>query len=166
MTEQIRPADQPDTEEFLALVREYDLRHRRLAYRLLGDRDRMDDVLQEAYARAFRALPRFRGRSGLATWLYRIVYNTCIDELRRSGARKEVSLEEWRERGGRRDDVEQRLDLEAALASLSPELRAVVLLVDADELSYDEAAEILGIPAGTVASRLSRARDALRGALQ
>ncbi|HXV03628.1 MAG TPA: RNA polymerase sigma factor [Gaiellaceae bacterium] len=166
MTEQIRPADQPDTEEFLALVREYDLRHRRLAYRLLGDRDRMDDVLQEAYARAFRALPRFRGRSGLATWLYRIVYNTCIDELRRSGARKEVSLEEWRERGGRRDDVEQRLDLEAALASLSPELRAVVLLVDADELSYEEAAEVLGIPPGTVASRLSRARDTLKGALR
>jgi RNA polymerase sigma-70 factor (ECF subfamily) len=166
VTEQIRPADQPDTEEFLALVREYDLRHRRLAYRLLGDRDRMDDVLQEAYARAFRALPRFRGRSGLATWLYRIVYNTCIDELRRSGARKEVSLEEWRERGGRRDDVEQRLDLEAALASLSPELRAVVLLVDADELSYEEAAEVLGIPPGTVASRLSRARDTLKGALR
>jgi RNA polymerase sigma-70 factor (ECF subfamily) len=166
VTEQIRPADQPDTEEFLALVREYDLRHRRLAYRLLGDRDRMDDVLQEAYARAFRALPRFRGRSGLATWLYRIVYNTCIDELRRSGARKEISLEEWRERGGRRDDVEQRLDLEAALASLSPELRAVVLLVDADELSYEEAAEVLGIPAGTVASRLSRARDTLKGALR
>lgn len=166
MTEEIRPADQPDTEEFLALVREYDLRHRRLAYRLLGDRDRMDDVLQEAYARAFRALPRFRGRSGLATWLYRIVYNTCIDELRRSGARKEISLEEWRERGGRRDDVEQRLDLEAALASLSPELRAVVLLVDADELSYEEAAEVLGIPPGTVASRLSRARDTLKGALR
>jgi RNA polymerase sigma-70 factor, ECF subfamily len=166
VTEQIRPADQPDTEEFLALVREYDLRHRRLAYRLLGDRDRMDDVLQEAYARAFRALPRFRGRSGLATWLYRIVYNTCIDELRRSGARKEISLEEWRERGGRRDDVEQRLDLEAALASLSPELRAVVLLVDADELSYEEAAEVLGIPLGTVASRLSRARDTLKGALR
>lgn len=166
MTEQIRPADQPDTEEFLALVREYDVRHRRLAYRLLGDRDRMDDVLQEAYARAFRALPRFRGTSGLATWLYRIVYNTCIDELRRSGSRREVSLEEWRERGGRRDDVEQRLDLEAALAALSPDLRAVVLLVDVDELSYEEAAEVLGIPPGTVASRLSRARDALKGALR
>jgi RNA polymerase sigma-70 factor, ECF subfamily len=166
VTEEIRPADQPDTEAFLELVREYDLRHRRLAYRLLGDRDRMDDALQEAYARAFRALPRFRGTSGLATWLYRIVYNACIDELRRSGSRKEISLEEWRERGGRRDDVEQRLDLEAALASLTPELRAVVLLVDADELSYEEAAEVLGIPPGTVASRLSRARDTLKGALR
>jgi RNA polymerase sigma-70 factor, ECF subfamily len=165
VTEEIRSPDRPDTEVLLALIRDYDLRHRRLAYRLLGDPDRMDDALQEAYARAFRALPRFRGSSGLATWLYRIVYNACIDELRRSGARKEVSLEEWRERGGRRENVEERLDLEAALASLSPDLRAVVLLVDADELTYEEAAEILGVPPGTVASRLSRARDALKGAL-
>jgi RNA polymerase sigma-70 factor, ECF subfamily len=166
VTEEIRTPDRPDTEALLALIEEYDLRHRRLAYRLLGDRDRMDDALQEAYARAFRALPRFRGSAGLATWLYRIVYNACIDELRRSGSRKEVSLEEWRERGGRRDNVEQRLDLEAALASLTPDLRAVVLLVDADELSYEEAAEVLGIPPGTVASRLSRARDTLIGALR
>jgi RNA polymerase sigma-70 factor, ECF subfamily len=166
VTEEIRSPDRPDTEVLLALIQEYDVRHRRLAYRLLGDRDRMDDALQEAYARALRALPRFRGTSGLATWLYRIVYNACIDELRRSGARKEVSLEQWRERGGRREDVDQRLDLEAALATLTPELRAVVLLVDADELTYDEAAEVLGVPSGTVASRLSRARDALKGALR
>jgi RNA polymerase sigma-70 factor, ECF subfamily len=166
VTEEIRAPDRPTTEDFLALVREYDLRHRRLAYRLLGDRHRMDDALQEAYARAYRALPRFKGTSGLATWLYRIVYNACIDELRRSGSRKEVSLEEWRERGAGREDVEQRLDLEAALAALTPELRAVVLLVDADELTYDEAAEVLGVPPGTVASRLSRAREQLKGALQ
>lgn len=165
MTEKVRPIGDLDADAFMSLVREFDLRHRRLAFRLLNDRDRMDDVLQEAYARAFRALPRFRGGASAASWLYRIVYNACIDELRRSGARKEISLEEWRERGAA-PDVEQRLDLEAALATLPVDLRTVVLLVDADELSYDEAAEILGIPAGTVASRLSRARDALRGALQ
>jgi RNA polymerase sigma-70 factor, ECF subfamily len=165
VTEEIRAAQGVDAESFLALVRQFDLRHRRLAFRLLGDRDRMDDVLQEAYARAFRALPGFRGHSSLGTWLYRIVYNACLDDLRRSGARKEVSLDEWRE-GSRTELVEQRLDLEAALAALPAELRAVVLLVDAEELSYDEAADALGIPAGTVASRLSRARETLRGALQ
>jgi RNA polymerase sigma-70 factor, ECF subfamily len=166
VTEEIGPARRLDAEGFLSVVREFDLRHRRLAFRLLGDRDRMDDVLQEAYARAFRALPRFSGRASLGTWLYRIVYNACLDELRRSGARKEVPLEEWREaRPERADLVEQRLDLEAALEALPPDLRAVVLLVDADELSYEEAAEVLGIPAGTVASRLSRAREALKGAL-
>ncbi len=165
-SERIGPVGRVSPDEFVELIREFDLRHRRLAYRLLGDRDRMDDVLQEAYARAFRALPKFRGRAGIGTWLYRIVYNTCIDELRRSGALKEVSLDQWPEApAGRSDSVETRLDLEAALAALPAEHRAVVLLVDADELTYDEAAEVLGIPAGTVASRLSRARDALKEAL-
>ena len=156
-----------DADEFVRLVGEYDLRHRRLAYRLLGDRDRMDDVLQDAYARAFRALPRFTGRAALGTWLYRIVYNACVDDLRRRRGRNEVSLEEWDRRAAApAESVEERLDLAAALAGLPVELRAVVLLVDADELSYDEAAEVLGIPPGTVASRLSRARDALKEALR
>lgn len=167
MSHETRPVESLDAEGFLQLIREFDLRHRRLAFRLLGDRHRMDDVLQEAYARAFRALPRFAGRASAGTWLYRIVYNTCLDDLRRSGARKEISLDEWREAGSDRTErVEQRLDLEAALAALPVELRAVVLLVDAEELSYDEAAEILGIPPGTVASRLSRARAVLRAALE
>jgi RNA polymerase sigma-70 factor (ECF subfamily) len=165
VTEQRRPAERLDEDAFLAAIREYDVAHRRLAYRLLGDRSRMDDVLQDAYGRAFRALPRFRGQASLGTWLYRIVYNACLDELRRSGARREISLDEWRETRDRTDDVEQRLDLAAALAALPVELRAVVLLVDAEELSYEEAAGVLAIPAGTVASRLSRAREVLRGAL-
>jgi hypothetical protein len=62
VTEEIRPADQPDTEQFLALVREYDLRHRRLAYRLLGDRDRMDDALQEARRPEGVSLAGYEGR--------------------------------------------------------------------------------------------------------
>ncbi len=167
VSHETRPVESLDAEGFLRLIREFDLRHRRLAFRLLGDRHRMDDVLQEAYARAFRALPRFAGRASAGTWLYRIVYNACLDDLRRSGARKEVPLDEWREAGSNRTErVEQRLDLEAALAALPVELRAVALLVDAEELSYDEAAEILGIPPGTVASRLSRARAVLRAALE
>ena len=167
VTDEIKPVGRVDADAFVVLVRELDLRHRRLAFRLLGDRARMDDVLQDAYARAFRALPGFSGRASLGTWLYRIVYNACLDDLRRSGARKEVSLDEWHEpEAGRNEGIEQRLDLEAALAALPVQLRAVVLLVDADELSYDEAAEVLGIPAGTVASRLSRAREALKGALR
>lgn len=166
MTDESRPVERFDVEGFLAALRQYGVVHRRLAYRLLGDRSRMDDVLQDAYARAYRALPGFRGRASLGTWLYRIVYNACLDDLRRSGARKEVSLDEWRDGVGRTEPVEERLDLAAALAALPVELRAVVLLVDADELSYDEAAEVLQIPPGTVASRLSRARELLRAALQ
>jgi RNA polymerase sigma-70 factor (ECF subfamily) len=153
-----------DAEAFVELVERHDLSHRRLAFRLLGDRGRMDDVLQEAYVRAFRALPRFRGESSLETWLYRIVYNACVDDLRRRHDHE--TLEEWDERLAALTEPEERLDLAAALASLPPELRAAVLLVDAEGLSYAEAAVILGVPAGTVASRLNRARSHLQAVLK
>ena len=154
-----------DADSFIELVKRDDVSHRRLAFRLLGDGDRMDDVLQEAYVRAFRALPRFRGDSSLETWLYRIVYNACVDDLRRH--REHETLEEWDERlVAAPTEPEERLDLAAALASLPPELRAVVLLVDAEGLSYAEAADVLGAPAGTIASRLNRARSHLQALLK
>jgi RNA polymerase sigma-70 factor (ECF subfamily) len=156
-----------DVDAFVALLARYDTSHRRLAFRLLGDRERMDDALQEAYARAFRALRSFRGRSALGTWLYRIVYNACLDELRRASGRREVPLAEWHggEERGPAEAVAERLDLAGALASLPIELRAVTLLVDAEGLSYEEAGEVLAVPAGTVASRLNRARATLRASL-
>jgi RNA polymerase sigma-70 factor (ECF subfamily) len=154
-----------DGAAFVALLERHDLSHRRLAFRLLGDSGRMDDVLQEAYARAFRALTRFRGDSSLETWLYRIVYNACVDDLRQR--REHETLEEWDERlVAAPTEPEDRLDLAAALASLPPELRAVVLLVDAEGLSYAEAAAVLGTPPGTIASRLNRARSHLQAVLK
>jgi RNA polymerase sigma-70 factor, ECF subfamily len=158
-----------DQEAFAELIRHYDRGLRALAYRLLGDRDRMDDALQEAYVKAFRALPRFRGESKLGTWLYRIAYNACLDELERSRRLVQLPLDDLGERAAPTiDPVEAAAahrDLEAALGSLSPEERAAVLLVDADGFDYRDAAEILGVPAGTIASRLNRARTALRTAL-
>ena len=154
-----------DADAFVELVERHDLSHRRLAFRLLGDSGRMDDVLQEAYVRAFRALPRFRGDSSLETWLYRIVYNACIDDLRRR--REHETLEQWDDRlVAAPTEPEERLDLAAALESLPPELRAVVLLIDAEGLSYAEASEILSAPAGTIASRLNRARSHLQAVLK
>jgi RNA polymerase sigma-70 factor (ECF subfamily) len=153
-----------DRRAFAQLVRHYDDGLRALAYRLLGDRDRMDDALQEAYVAAFRALPRFRGDAGLGTWLYRIAYNACLDELRRT--RTVVPIDSVRERvdpsSPTDDRAAARSDLGAALAALPPEDRAAVLLVDAQGFDYRSAAAILGVPEGTVASRLSRARRALR----
>jgi RNA polymerase sigma-70 factor, ECF subfamily len=153
-----------DRRAFALVVRHYDPGLRTLAYRLLGDRDRMDDALQDAYVAAFRALPRFRGDSGLGTWLYRIVYNACLDELKRG--RNVIPLESVSERTDLRPDVSElvaaRHDLASALASLSPQDRAAVLLVDAQGFDYRGAAEVLGVPEGTVASRLNRARATLR----
>src|SRR5919198_1654790 len=72
-----------DDDDFAALVAEHDRDLRRLAFRVLGDRHAMDDALQDAYVKAFRSLPRFRGESSPRTWLYRIVYNACVDHVRR-----------------------------------------------------------------------------------
>lgn len=158
-----------DQEAFAQVIRHFDPGLRALAYRLLGDRDRMDDALQEAYVKAFRGLPRFRGDAKLGTWLYRIVYNACLDELERARRVVHLPLSEATEQPSGRPDpgdvVAGRGDLSRALAELAPEDRAAVLLVDADGFSYDEAAAVLEIPAGTVASRLNRARARLREAL-
>jgi RNA polymerase sigma-70 factor (ECF subfamily) len=158
-----------DQEAFAHLIRHYDRGLRTLAYRLLGDRDRMDDALQDAYVKAFRALPRFRGESKLGTWLYRIAYNACLDELERGRRVVHLPLDELGEHpaptADPADAAGARQDLEAALGSLSREERAAVLLVDADGFDYRDAGEILGVPAGTIASRLNRARARLRHAL-
>jgi len=163
----MRRARRGDGRAFEAVLRHYDAGLRALAYRLLEDRDRMDDALQHAYLQAFRALPRFRGDAAPSTWLYRIAYNACLDQLRRT--RTVVPLETVRERPapgpGVVETVQLRRDVAAALAALPPEERAAVLLVDAQGFDYRSAAEILGVPEGTVASRLNRARALLRRSL-
>jgi RNA polymerase sigma-70 factor, ECF subfamily len=154
-----------DSQAFGELIREFDRGFRALAYRLLGDRELMEDVLQDAYVKAFRALPRFRGDAAARTWLYRIVYNACLDQLKRR-RRPERRAPPLTAAPDPDELIATRAALEAALAALSPVERAVVLLVDAEGLPYDDAAAILGVPPGTIASRLSRARAALRRSLR
>jgi RNA polymerase sigma-70 factor (ECF subfamily) len=127
----------------------------------------MDDVLQEAYLKAFRGLPSLRGRDAVGSWLYRIVYNASMDHLRRR--RQVLPLDEVADRPDPAPDPGEvaagRRDLAEALDALPPQMRAAVLLVDAEGLSYEEAGAIIGVPKGTVASRLSRAREVLRQSL-
>jgi RNA polymerase sigma-70 factor, ECF subfamily len=160
-----------DRDAYAVLLRRHDRGLRALAYRLLGDSERMDDALQEAYVRAFRALPRFRGDSTVATWLYRIVYNACLEELERARrVADEVRLGAVAEPADPSSNLEETVALRSrlaeALARLAPEDRAAVLLVDAQGFDYRSAGEVLGIPEGTVASRLNRARAALRRVLE
>jgi RNA polymerase sigma-70 factor (ECF subfamily) len=159
-----------DADAFLALVEPHDRGLRALAFRLLGDRELMDEALQNAYANAFAGIGTFGGRAAVSTWLYRIAYNACLDELRRLARMPElVPLAEQSAAastdGDGDPDLPVRLDLAAALRTLPVELRAPVLLVDGHGFSYPEAADVLGVPEGTVASRLNRARAALRAAL-
>ncbi len=160
-----------DQRAFADLVRRYDDRLRGVAFKLLGDRHRMDDAMQEAYVRVFRSLPTFRRDAELGSWLYRIVYNTCIDELRRAGRRPlpvDTSEAMWDsatpapgpERAVTASEAAMR-----ALAILPDDQRATVLLVDGEGFDNVTAAAVLGVAPGTVASRLSRGRAAMRQAL-
>lgn len=158
-----------DHRAFRALVTHYDRGLRALAYRLLGDAERMDDVLQDVYVKAYRGLASFRGDSSPGTWLYRITYNACLDHLRRTPRAMTVALDDVGDRpapgGDPADQVVVRSSLADALASLPSEQRAAVLLVDAEGFDHARAAEILGVAEGTVHSRVFRARNALRGHL-
>ncbi|HEV7535789.1 MAG TPA: sigma-70 family RNA polymerase sigma factor [Acidimicrobiia bacterium] len=159
-----------DQQAFTEIVRHYDHRLRALAYRLLGDRGGMDDALQEAYVKAFRALPAFREDAALGTWLYQITYRACVDHQRREGRHRpdDASGPEPAATGASADPAgtaAARTDLARALAALPVDQRAAVLLVDAQGLDYDAAAAVLGVAPGTIASRLSRARAALRATL-
>jgi RNA polymerase sigma-70 factor (ECF subfamily) len=162
-----------DRNAFSDLVRRHDDRLRGLAYKLLaGDRDRMDDALQEAYVRAYRSLDGFRAEADFGTWIYRIAYNACIDELRRGRRRPEptdMTGSAWDGPSGRAGPeaaVAAADSLLRALAALPEDQRITVVLVDGEGFDHQEAAEVLGVAAGTVASRLSRARATMRLLLQ
>lgn len=156
-----------DQSAFTTLLRRHDDQMRALAWSVLRDRTAMDDVLQDAYIRAYRNLDRFRGDSRFSTWLHRIVYRACLDHIRRR--REVVGLTDDAElpaTGRDQADIDERLALQQALATLDPETAAALVLVDRDGHSYEEAGLVLGIPAGTVASRLHRGRRALRAVLE
>lgn len=160
----LRDAQAGDADAFMRLIARHDERLRALAYRLTGDREAMDDVLQTAYLRAFRALASFGGRSTFATWLFRIVYRAAIDE-QRSRARRPAPAVPDDVAADARDAAGDGDDLAALLASLPHDQRAAVLLVDAWGFDYADAARVLDVAEGTIASRLSRARTALRATL-
>lgn len=158
-----------DQTAYAALVMHYDGRLRRLAYHLLGEREETDDALQDVYVKAFKSLQDFAGESALSTWLARITYTTCIDHLRRRHRTIPMPdlepVETLPEAPDPTDDLSSRVTVKAALRRLPVEQRAVVVLVGVEGLDYRQAAEILGVPRGTVASRLSAARRVLRSAL-
>ncbi|KWW98399.1 RNA polymerase [Carbonactinospora thermoautotrophica] len=158
-----------DREAFAQLVRRHRDRLWAVALRTLGDPEDAADALQDALVSAYRKADRFRGESAVTTWLYRIVVNACLDLARRRAVRSTQALDaETAERlpaaDGAPDAIERqelRLDLVSALDTLSVEQRAALVLVDMQGYSVVEAAEILGVPPGTVKSRCARGRAKL-----
>jgi RNA polymerase sigma-70 factor (ECF subfamily) len=151
-----------DAAAFGALIREYDRDLRGVAWSVVRSADRLDDVMQTAYEKAFRSIASFDGRSTLKTWLYSVVYRTALDDLRYEGRRAHQDLDSIRDVAAPGDQSADaalaKVELAAAMNSLRPEQRAALMLTAGLGFSFDEAAEILGESRGTVASRVSRAR--------
>lgn len=146
------------------LLRHYD-RLYAVCRRLAGNTADAEDACQEALLQITRNLDRFDGRAAFSTWAYRVTTNACLDELRRRRRRPApVEVDNSHQVADPVDSAEDavtRLDVDAALASLPSEYRTVVVLRDVAGLSYAEIAEILGLPGGTVRSRIARGREAL-----
>lgn len=158
-----------DRGAFAELVRRHQDRVFRFLLRLTGSRDDALDLAQDAFLRAWQALPGWRPEAKFGTWLFQIARNAALDLLRRRGT-VEVATEPAAlpERSRRGDDPFVRLDgaqrvrlLERVLAELSPEHREILLLREIEEMAYDEIAATLDLTEGTVKSRLARARTAL-----
>jgi RNA polymerase sigma-70 factor (ECF subfamily) len=179
LVERVREGDQ---DAFRELVERYQARVAALALGMLKSREDALDVVQEAFAKAYQSLDRFKGDSSFYTWLYRITFNLCIDHQRREGRMVQVPIEPA-ERGDpplplpaadgtssdpfhTTRDAEIGRRVRAAIAELTPEHRAVILLREVEGLSYEEISQVLRCPKGTVMSRLHYARRALQSRLR
>ena len=179
MTEQelVRAAQSGDQSAFAHLVTANQAMVYSLAYRMTGNPEDAADLTQEAFLNAWRSLGSFNGQSAFSTWIYRLASNACIVFLRREKRRSSLSMTLEDE-----DDADRQADLpddrwspqralerreaqeavRQGLAALSPEHREVLILRELEGLSYTEIAQALDLEEGTVKSRISRARLALR----
>lgn len=173
----IAQSKQGDTEAFNRLVVRYQGQVFNLAYRMLGNRAAAEDATQETFLSAFQKLESFHA-GNFRAWLLRIAVNACRDYLRSGHHRKTLSLEGLAEEDPTTafpsnnespEDYALRRELQEAIAqglkTLPPDQRLAILLVDVQGLSYEEAAQVMSVPVGTVKSRLSRARLAMRSFL-
>jgi len=155
-----------DVTAFDELMRIHEGRVFAICLRMMTDRDSALDATQDVFLTVFRKADRYKEQAAFSTWLYRVAVNTCYDHLRKRKRKRTESMPEYLDpsdpRGG--DEfaaVELRPDIETALASLSDEFRAAVVLVDLDGMSLEGAADTLEVPIGTVKSRVFRARRLL-----
>ena len=180
MTEQelVKRAQRGDESAFAQLMRENETRIYNLTLRMTGNEQDALDLAQEAFFNAWKGLKFFKGDSSFSTWVYRLASNACIDHLRRKKRRQDISdpMPVVDEEDDRPPDIPderyapeqvlERKQLRQAVAEglkqLSDEHRQVLIMRELDGLSYQEIGQVLGLEAGTVKSRIARARLALR----
>lgn len=166
-----------DKRAFDLLVEKYQRRLARLVSRFVRDSGEVEDVTQEAFVKAYRALPSFRGDSAFYTWLYRIGINTAKNYLVAAGRRAPTSTEVDAEAAEGYESAEQLRDINtpeslllskeiastvnAAIESLPEELRNAIQLRELEGMSYEEISKLMECPIGTVRSRIFRAREAI-----
>jgi len=167
-----------DLAAFNDLVRKYEKQVYNFAYRLTGNYDDANDVAQDAFLRVFNAIGSFRGDASFSTWLFRITTNVFLDERKRAKAHPHASLDEYLELDESSvarqiedpsptpeavlEESERAHLLQQAIGGLPEYQRAMVTLYHGQQKSYEEIAEIMDLPIGTVKSRLNRARLALK----
>ncbi|HUR52176.1 MAG TPA: RNA polymerase sigma factor SigM [Mycobacteriales bacterium] len=152
-----------DADAFGTLVRRHQQRMWAVAVRTLRDREEAADAVQDACLSAYRSAASYRGEARVTTWLHRIVVNACLDRARRRAVRPTVPLPE-QPPADPRDQLAERetsLEVERALRTLPDDQRLALVLVELQGLSVQEAAEVLGVPEGTVKSRCFRGRARL-----
>ena len=154
---------------FDVLIARHERRVYNLAFRMLGRRDDALDATQETFLACYRKLGGFRGKAAFTTWLHRVALNICYDSLRRR-AREEPAREDSEVEpspvADPADSSATALDVRRALLEVPEDFRAVLVLHDVQGVPYDEIAEAIGVPVGTVKSRLHRGRVSLARALR
>jgi RNA polymerase sigma-70 factor (ECF subfamily) len=179
--ELVQRARGADHDAFRVLVERYQRRIVALALGMLHNEQDALDVVQETFTRAYQYLDRFKGEAAFYTWVYRIAYNLCVDQQRRSGQQVLMASDEWGEEAAQASlpdgppvdqpfervrDAEIARRLHAAMSELTPDHRAVILLREVEGLSYAEISQVLECPKGTVMSRLHYARRRLQARLR
>jgi len=181
-SELIRKAQSGDVAAFEQLVESYQQSVFNIAYRTIGNYDDAADMAQEAFVKVFLKLSEFKEGSKFSTWIYRITTNVCLDEFRRRKKRPSVSMSTnietedgdiVREIEDESSNIEANYEREEqlkivnrAIAKLPENQRAVIVMRDINEMSYDDISAVLKCSVGTVKSRISRARDALHEILK